>query len=585
MNIPNKMIKLLFFLTLSALTVTCSSPSDDAPPILKPTIAIATNPVTEGNDVVFTISLSSSSNSTTTLDITTIPNTATTDDFTAISTTLTIPAGQTSTTVNVITNGDSVAEGTETFTLSATITSTNTASNSPITAIGTLLDNGLIASEMDIWISKGDQSVLLQKQSTIQQFGTIANSFQNIDVDDTQSFQTIDGFGYTLTGGSVDVINSLNPTKKQELLQELFSNSENAISISYLRISIGASDLNSSVFSYNDLPNGQTDIPQNNFSLNPDNALILLLKEILLINPNIKIMAVPWSAPLWMKANYTSIGSSLLPTYYTSYATYFVKYIQGMQAQGITIDAVCPQNEPLHGGNNPSLVMTAAQQISFIKKLGLAFQNNGITTKIVCYDHNCDNPQYPIQVLDDAIANPYIDGSAFHLYAGDVSALTTVHNAHPTKKIYFTEQWTSSVGDFSGDLKWHVKNVIIGTTRNWSVNALEWNLANDASFGPHTPGGCTQCKGAITVNSSSSYTRNVAYYNVAHASKFVPNGSVRIASNISGNLHNVAFKTPNGKKVLIVENDGNTTQTFNIRHNGEWVTATLEAGSVGTYIW
>ncbi len=578
-------MKLLLFITFTAFLSKCSSSNGDTAIATKPVISITSTPVTEGSDVIFTITLSKTSPFATTIDFVTTPNTASIDDYTVTTSTASIPAGQTSITVNIPTNNDSIGELTETFSLTGTVTSNNTSNTLPITAIGTILDNGNITSELDIWLTKGDQSVLLQKQNTIQLFGTIANSFQTIDVDENQTFQTIDGFGYTLTGGSAAVINSLSPTKKQELLQELFGNSANSIGISYLRISIGASDLNSSVFSYNDLPNGQIDTPQTNFSLTPDNELILLLNEILLINPNIKIMAVPWSAPLWMKTNYTSVGSTLFAAYYNSYATYFVKYIQGMQSHGITIDAICPQNEPLNPNNNPSMSMSAAQQLSFIKKLGLAFQNASITTKIVSYDHNCDVPSYPISILNDALAYPYVDGSAFHLYGGDISALSTVHDAFPNKKVYFTEQWTSSVGGFGGDLKWNVKNIIIGSMRNWSVNALQWNLANDSSFGPHTSGGCTQCKGAITINNSSSYTRNVAYYNIAHASKFVPNGSIRIASNISGNLSNVAFKTPAGKKVLIVENDGSTTETFNIKYNGEWITISLDAGAVGTYIW
>jgi glucosylceramidase len=171
------------------------------------------------------------------------------------------------------------------------------------------------------------------------------------------------------------------------------------------------------------------------------------------------------------------------------------------------------------------------------------------------------------------------------LYGGNINALSSVHSAHPDKGLYFTEQWTSSTGDFGGDLKWHVKNVIIGSMLNWSKVALEWNLANDANFGPHTAGGCTQCKGAITINSASSYSKNVAFYIIAHASKFVPTGSIRIASNVSGNLNNVAFKTAAGKTVLIVENDGASTEYFNIKSNGKWVTTSLEAGSVATFIW
>lgn len=440
-------------------------------------------------------------------------------------------------------------------------------------------------NEIDFWLTKADESIKLQKQNTILAFGTAANSNQTITIDPTQTFQTVDGFGYTLTGGSVQMINQLTPSKKQALLEELFGSGDNSISISYLRISIGASDLNSTVFSYDDMPLGQTDVNLTNFSLANDNALIQMLQTIRAINPSIKILGSPWSPPTWMKDNGNSVGGSLLPQYYGVYAQYFVKYIQQMQQNGIPIHAITIQNEPLHPGNNPSLYMTAAQQADFIKNhLGPAFQSAGITTKIIVYDHNCDKPEYPMEVLSDTGANPYIDGSAFHLYAGDISALTTVHSAFPNKNLYFTEQWTGSNGTFSGDFRWHVRNVIIGSMRNWSRIALEWNLANDGTFNPHTPGGCTMCKGAVTVHSSENFERNVAYYIIAHASKFVPQGSVRIASNQAGNIYNVAFKTPSGKIVLIAVNDGAVSEAFNIKINGKWATVFLDAGAVGTFV-
>lgn len=443
-----------------------------------------------------------------------------------------------------------------------------------------------IKSDIDFWLTKGDQSVLLAKQNSALAFGTTSNTFANIEVNDSQKYQTIDGFGYTLTGGSVDVINQLNASKRTALLQELFGSDQNSIGVSYIRISIGASDLSADTFTYNDLAAGETDLNLTKFSLEKDKNLIAMLKEILAINSKILILATPWSAPLWMKDKNSFVGGKLNPQYYDVYAQYFVKYIQQMKAQGITIDAITPQNEPLHDGNNPSMYMSAAEQANFIKSsLGPAFKTANITTKIIAYDHNCDNPNYPKAILADADAFPFVDGSAFHLYAGNISALSDVYNAYPTKNVYFTEQWTSSTGDFGGDLKWHLKNVIVGSMRNYSRNALEWNLANDASFQPHTQGGCSTCKGALTITSNDNFQRNVAYYIIAHASKFVPAGSVRIASNISGNLQNVAFLTPSGSKVLIVENDGNAAETFNIKFNGKWVAATLDAGAVGTFTW
>ena len=444
-----------------------------------------------------------------------------------------------------------------------------------------------VQNEVDFYLTTIDGSHKLEKQDEVLAFSDAYNNYTNIEVNSAETFQSVDGFGFTLTGGSAVVINSLNSSKKQELLQKLFGHGEDGIAISYLRLSIGASDLNESVFSYDDLPEGQTDEDLSEFSLAPDmENLIPLLKEILTINPDIKILGSPWSPPVWMKDNKNSKGGSLLPEYYDVYAQYFVKYIQGMKAQGITINAITPQNEPLNPDNNPSMYMPATVEATFIKNsLGPAFKSAGINTKIIVYDHNADKPGYPLTILNDAEARTYVAGSAFHLYAGDISALSAVHNAYPNKDVYFTEQYTGSGSNFSGDLKWHLKNVIIGSMRNWSKTALEWNLANNADFGPHTPGGCTTCKGAITVNSSSSYNENVGFYIIAHASKFVPQGSVRIASNVSGSLQNVAFKTPSGKKVLIVENDGSSYQMFNIKYNGKWVTTSLEAGAVGTYVW
>ncbi len=445
-------------------------------------------------------------------------------------------------------------------------------------------------NEVDFWLTKGDETVLLQRQNVTLNFSSPANNFPTIDLDTTQKFQEIDGFGYTLTSGSATLINGLSANMKANLLQELFGTSAGSIGVSYLRVAIGASDLSAEVYSYNDLPAGQTDPTLSSFSLDKDRAggtgVIPLLKEILLINPQIKIMGSPWSPPVWMKTNGSSIGGSLLPQYYDVYAQYFVKYIQGMQAEGIRIDAITPQNEPLHPGNNPSLLMTAEQQRDFIKNsLGPAFQAAGITTKIVAYDHNCNHPEYPLTILADPAARAFVDGSAFHLYEGDISALSQVHNQYPEKNVYFTEQWTGSTGTFKGDLNWHLKNVIIGSMRNWSRNALEWNLANDPNFGPHTDGGCTQCKGALTVIGSSSVVRNVSYYIIAHAAKFVPAGSIRVASNTVANLSNVAFITPSGKKVMIVLNETNSPQTFNVRFKGKLMQATLPASAVGTYTW
>lgn len=440
-------------------------------------------------------------------------------------------------------------------------------------------------TDVVLYLTRADQTTLFQKQDLSLVFAAGTPSYSVIDVDTAQTFQSIDGFGYTLTGGSATLINGLSATQKDDLLKNLFLWDGTHIGVSYLRISIGASDLSSSAFTYDDMPAGQTDPTLSQFSINAERTdLLPVLKKIIALNPSIKILGSPWSAPTWMKTANSFIGGSLQPQHYGVYAQYLVKYIQAMKAEGIAIDAITPQNEPLNPGNNPSMMMQATEQADFIKNfLGPAFAAAGITTKIIVWDHNCDRPSYPIAILNDAAAKPFVDGSAFHLYSGSISALTDVHNAHPDKAVYFTEQWVGGPSNFGGDLSWHIENVIIGATRNWSRNALEWNLASDPGYNPHTPGGCSTCLGALTI--SGTPTRNVAYYIIAHAAKFVRPGSVRIGSNLIGNLPNVAFKNPQGQKVLIVLNKATTATSFHIRFNGKMVTTQLDAGAVGTYVW
>ncbi|MGM9474895.1 glycoside hydrolase family 30 protein [Pedobacter sp. GSP4] len=443
-------------------------------------------------------------------------------------------------------------------------------------------------SQPEVWLTKADRSVLFAKQPAGLNFSSTKKELPTITVNDKETYQSIDGFGFALTGGSAQHIVKMLAPARAALLKELFATDGNNIGISYIRLSIGASDLNEKVFSYNDLPEGQTDLEQSKFDLGPDKVdIIPVMKEILAINPKIKIMGSPWSPPLWMKTTYDARGGMLKPEYYGAYAKYFVKYVQQMQKEGIPIDVVTVQNEPLHPGNNPSLLMVAPDQALFVKAyLGPAFAKANIKTKIVVYDHNADRPDYPISILDDAAARKFIDGSAFHLYGGKIEALTDVHNAHPDKNIYFSEQMVVEQPNAALiNIVNPVKRLIIGATRNWSKNVLEWNLAADPENKPYTDrGGCSMCQGAVTID-KDNYSRNLAYYAIAHASKFVRPGAVRIGSNDLTDLPNVAFKTPAGKHVLIVANSGRDTAAFNLSYNGKMMEATLDKGSVATYIW
>ena len=441
--------------------------------------------------------------------------------------------------------------------------------------------------EARLWLTTPDRSQLLTLQKDPLHFSASANTLPTIDVNDDQQYQPIDGFGFALTGGSAQLLKRMDPAQRGALLKELFATSEEDIAVSYLRVSIGSSDMNAQVYSYDDLPEGQTDGEMAKFSLGPDRIdVIPILKEILAINPHIRILGSPWSAPAWMKTNQNSKGGTLKPEFYGAYAEYFVKYIHAMKAEGIPIDAITVQNEPLNPKNTPSMVVFARQEDTFIAKyLGPAFQKAGIDTKILLYDHNADAPSYPLSILADHEASRFVDGIAFHLYGGDVSTLTKVHDEYPNKNLYLTEQSvTEAPGDPLG-IAAAVSWVMVGATRNWSRNVLLWNLAADPNNGPHTNnGGCTGCRGAITLD-GDKVTRNVAYYTVAHFSKFVPPGSVRIGSSELEQLGDVAFRTPDGKIVLVLSNTANFPATVNVRYHGKVFTTTLPEEAVGSYVW
>lgn len=442
------------------------------------------------------------------------------------------------------------------------------------------------AFSLAVWLTCADQSVLFQRQAQDLCFTDGRNDLPVIVVDTEQTFQVMEGFGFSLTGGSAMLISRLPGVVKNVLLQELFAPDADGIGVSFLRLSIGASDLSERSYSYDDRPAGLSDFELEYFDIEAgDREVIPLLQEILTINPEIKIIATAWSAPRWMKTNQSFVGGKLRPDCYGVYAAYLVRYLQIMRDRGVTIHAITPQNEPLNQKNDPSMLMDASEQAEFIKHyLGPALSQAGLDdVELFCWDHNCDVKDYPLTVFADAEARQYLTGSAWHLYGGDISVLSEVHQAYPEMKLYFTEQWVGSDGQFGGDLLWHVRNVLIGSIRNWSQVALEWNLASDPFCRPHTKGGEARCVGALTIG--DDVTRNVAYYVIAHAAKLVRPGSVRIYSEAQTALANVAFLKPSGQIVLIVLNDRPQAESFCIRYQNKNAVANLPAGAVATYVW
>jgi glucosylceramidase len=435
---------------------------------------------------------------------------------------------------------------------------------------------------VSVWETTADHSRLLAPQAGAT-FNTGIGSGQTISINPNTSYQSMAGFGASFTDSSAWLV--FNSSQRNAIMTKLFDPGQ-GIGLNFLRQPIGASDYSRSTYSYDDTA-GDTSL--SHFSVAHDNAYILpILQQARQINPATTVMGTPWSPPAWMKTSNSMVGGTLLPADRTAYANYFVKFLQAYAAAGVPVSFVTPQNEPDNDpGNYPGMKYPAGDEATFINSyLGPAIQNAGLGTKILGYDHNWDDTGYPQTVL--ANAGNYTAGTAWHCYGGDVSGQTTVHNAYPAKDTYFTEcSGTRSANDantFGDTLMWQTEHLIINTTRNWAKSVLTWNMALDQNGGPTM--NCTNCTGVVTVNGSNA-TYNAEYYVLGQASKFIKAGAVRLDSNSfgAGGLEDVAFKNPDGGHVLLVQNAGSGSNTFNVSENGQSFTYTLPARSVATFTW
>jgi glucosylceramidase len=448
----------------------------------------------------------------------------------------------------------------------------------------------LAANEpVEVWMTTGDQSVLLQQLADVGFGPTAAAAPTTVTIDEHASYQTMDGFGAAISGSAAYLINRrLTAAQRDALLTELYTTS--GIRLNVARHSMGASDFSAQGdFTYDDQPPGQPDPALTGFTVAYDEVdVIPVLQAARAKNGGLKIFGSPWTAPAWMKQAYTLHGSWLSPAYYQAYADYFVRYVQAYAAHGLPVYAVTLQNEPLNATTAyPAMRMDPVHQIDFLKNnIGPAFQAAGLSTKLIVYDHNWNRPDYPNTIFADAQAAQYAAGAAFHCYGGNVGQQSTTRNAFPGKDLWFTECSGTTGSSFAGDLKWNTSNIIIGATRNWAKGCILWNLALNPANGP-TNGGCSNCRGVLTINEATGQvTRNVEYYVLGHASKFVDPGAVRIgSSSVAGAIETVAFRNPDSTRVLIALNNSNTARNFRVEWRGQLFAYTLQAGAVATYKW
>jgi glucosylceramidase len=452
------------------------------------------------------------------------------------------------------------------------------------------IDCSAAEPEARMWLSSGDGSQRLIELPTIA-FNKEVPAALRIHVDPSRQFQQIEGFGASFTDSSSWLIHRrMNATQRSVLLRELFD-PDTGLGLGVTRLPLGASDFSLEHYSFDDMPPGQTDPGLTHFSIERARADVLpLVREARKINPRLKVFISPWSAPAWMKTSDSLITGRLDPRHYDAFARYFDRTLAAFQAEGVVVNALTMQNEPhFEPGDYPGMRMEPKERAAFISgHLGPLLASKWPAVKLFDWDHNWDQPESPLAVLTDPKAQPFVAGVAWHCYGGDVSAQSEVHRRFPDIETWMTEcsggGWAPEWGE---SLSWMMQHLVIGNLRHWGRGTILWNLALDENSGPHL-GGCGNCRGVVTINSQTgAVTRNVEYYVLGHASRFLRPGARRIESDTDKQgLHTVAFLDAAERSVVLIAlNASSDTRAFSVMTGSNSFSASLTAGSVATLVW
>jgi glucosylceramidase len=439
-----------------------------------------------------------------------------------------------------------------------------------------------------MWVTTKEGEQRLAAQPAVAASG-VATGDEAVSIDSTKHFQPVHGFGAAMTDASAELLSRLPDQQRKAVMTELFGRANGGLGLSFTRLTVGASDFSPTHYSYDDSPGNAPDPELRYFYIDPARKYVLpRIREALAINPDLKVMISPWSAPAWMKTTGSLIQGQLKPEHYPAFAHYLAKTVEGFAAQGVPVSMLTIQNEPdFEPDSYPGMRVNSPDRAIIIGRfVGPAFARRGLKTKILDYDHNWDNPEMPWTVLSDPVARKYVSGVAWHCYEGDVPAQSQVHDAFPDKETWFTEcsggEWSPK---FSAALGWMTDKLIIGGANNWSRGTLLWNLALDPQHGPHK-GGCGDCRGVITIDpTTGAVTRNVEYYVLGHASRYVLPGAWRIGTATKGEgIEAAAFLNRDGSRVAILHRASGEAPIA-IAIDGQHFVVPLASGAVATLRW
>ncbi len=421
-----------------------------------------------------------------------------------------------------------------------------------------------------------------------------------IHVNDGVRYQRVKGVGAAMTDSSAWLIQTqLGAGARTALMDDLFTKS--GIHLGFTLIPMGGTDFSvgGRPYSYDDLPPGQSDPGLTQFSTAHDQSYILpLLRQMLSLAPHTETFAVPWSPPGWMKANDQLSDlqhrGTLLSADYETLATYFVKVLQSYAGQGVPLDAVAPENEPRAASAFPAMSFPEPNEAQWItQNLAPALAAAHLTPKVYGSDVSWSGASYPMALAASA-ARTALDGIAWHCYGGVPTVMNDLHAKAPGLDQIVTE-CAPNLAHYA------VSEIAIGAMRNWASEVNLWNIATDPAGGPVEPpnSGCHDCRGLVTINESThQVTFNPDYYELGQVGSFVQSGAWRIASNTfvtyqqqpagywaTAGIDDVAFRNPDGSRVLVVYNNAPSASRFAVAWRGRAFSYALPAGATVTFRW
>ncbi|MFE3755771.1 glycoside hydrolase family 30 beta sandwich domain-containing protein [Nocardia tengchongensis] len=467
-------------------------------------------------------------------------------------------------------------------------------------------------STVSVYMSSANLDSTLARGPELAFGGSVASVGERIDVDASVAGQKLTaGFGVAMTESSAYLLrNQLPASVREDVIRALFSPTE-GIGLSFLRIPIGASDyVVGDLATPDDQPPGGADPELRDFSIERDlRDTVPAVREALAANPAMTVMANPWTPPAWMKTDDSLVTTTgpfghLKPEYYDAFARYLVKFVQAYRDQGIDIDYLGVQNEPMTPlalvvGIPESFLDPIQEGILVRDHLSPALAAAGLSTGVLAYDDGFVRSEVYVPAVM-SIARAQTAGIAYHCYLTDPASIDIQRRAYP--------EMTQLVTECSSKLSnVEPQQMMIRSLRAGANGIQLWNAVLDQHNGPKMGNGCRgiigdfagqDCIAPVTVNTDThDYTFTSDYWALAHFSKFIHSGATQIASTspsacpttpVSGSrcgLEAVAFENPDHGRVLVVTAHDGAGHTFTLAESGRRATYTLPAGATATLVW